>query len=409
MDIEYTAAGVIADLQELAALTSDEKGAQRVAWTPVWDTAETWFKEKMTAEGATVTVDSAHNVWAKFAGETEEAVIIGSHLDSVPDGGWLDGALGVVAGMGIGKRYGIHGVKPKKTIYIVCWADEEGARFSQSCMGSAAISGMFTAEKAKNLTDNEGVRFQEALQRYGLQAEDFSKARAEFLEKPIAAYLELHIEQAPVLEQAHKSVACVYGVTGCYRQYLTFTGQKSHSGSPIAMRHDAFLAAAQASLAFREIGIRHEGYCTVGKVAVEPDVVTIFPGRCIISLDQRSIEGATLDIMVAEAKQAAEQAAADNGVTVSFEEIWYTPPTVFDASLTALCQQAVEAETGEAATMYSGPLHDAVEISKVVPSVMMFAMSHNGLSHCKEEDTPLPVLKQAIRAFLRLADTVVNI
>ena len=156
---------------------------------------------------------------------------------------------------------------------------------------------MFTAEKAKNLTDNEGVRFQEALQRYGLQAEDFSKARAEFLEKPIAAYLELHIEQAPVLEQAHKSVACVYGVTGCYRQYLTFTGQKSHSGSPIAMRHDAFLAAAQASLAFREIGIRHEGYCTVGKVAVEPDVVTIFPGRCIISLDQRSIEGATLDIM----------------------------------------------------------------------------------------------------------------
>jgi N-carbamoyl-L-amino-acid hydrolase len=408
MDIENTAIGVIQDLQELAIQTSDEKGAQRVAWTPVWDKAEEWFKTKMIAEGAEISVDSAHNIWAKFSGESEEAIIIGSHLDSVPNGGWLDGALGVVAGMGIGKRYGMHGVKPKKTIYIVCWADEEGARFGQSCMGSAAVSGTFTAEQAKCLKDNEGIEFQEALQPYQLKAENFSMARREFLAKPIQAYLELHIEQAPVLENAGKSVACVYGVAGCYRQYITFKGQQAHSGSPITMRQDAFLAAAEASLAFRDIGIRHQAYCTVGKVTVHPDVVTIFPGLCTISLDQRAIEGDVLEQIVIEAKQAAEQAAKDNKVTVSFETIWQTPPTIFDKSLKALCQKAVTEETGEDTTMYSGPLHDAVEISKVVPSIMMFAMSVKGLSHCMEEDTPIPVLKQAIRAFLRLTDHVLE-
>lgn len=231
---------VVADLRELASLTSDEQGAHRVAWTPVWDKAEKWFMEKMKAEGAEISIDSAHNVFAKIQGESDDAVLIGSHLDCVYDGGWLDGALGVVAGMGALKRYGIHGKKPKKTLYVVSWADEEGARFGRSCIGSSAVSGSLPLEEAAALKDNDGISFTEALKRYQLDIHDFPKAREEFMKKNITSYLELHIEQAPVLESMNKSVACVSGICGCERQYITFTGQRAHSGCPISMRHDAF-------------------------------------------------------------------------------------------------------------------------------------------------------------------------
>lgn len=406
---------VITDLRELASLTSDELGAHRVAWTPTWDKALEWFKEKMKEEGAELSVDSSYNLFAKIPGETEEAICIGSHLDCVPNGGWLDGALGVVAGMGIIKRYGKNGKKPKKTIYLVNWADEEGARFGRSCIGSSAISGALDAdiEEALKLKDVDGVSFEEALQRYHLDLHDFPKAREEFKLKHITQYIELHIEQAPILESQHKSVACVYGITGCERQYITFTGQRAHSGCPIPMRHDAFLAAAQAALAFRDIGNANttEGkyaYCTVGKVDVEPGVVTIFPGKCTISLDQRHIDSDTLQKIYQEAHNACLQATEDNGVTVEFEPIWSIPPTIFDATLTELCKEAVKEETGEATAMYSGPLHDAAEMAKILPSVMMFVKSTAGLSHCKEEDTPDEDLETGIAAFLRLADKVIQ-
>ena len=276
-DTEWKAGAknVIGYLKELRKLTADADGAHRVAWTPTWDKAQAWFKEKMEAEGAEISVDSANSVWAKIPGETEEAVLIGSHLDCVPNGGWLDGALVVTGGMGAICRYGIHGKKPKKTIYVVSWADEEGARFGRSCIGSSAVSGALDVEEAAKLKDNDGISFVDALKRYHLDVHDFPKARDEFLAKNIKEYLELHIEQAPVLESQKKSVACVYGITGCERQYITFHGQRTHSGAPIPMRHDAFLAAAEASLAFRDIGLKHDAYCTVGKVSVAPDVVTI--------------------------------------------------------------------------------------------------------------------------------------
>ena len=409
-DTEWKAGAknVIGYLKELRKLTADADGAHRVAWTPTWDKAQAWFKEKMEAEGAEVSVDSANSVWAKIPGETAEAVLIGSHLDCVPNGGWLDGALGVTGGMGAICRYGIHGKKPKKTIYVVSWADEEGARFGRSCIGSSAVSGALDVEEAAKLKDHDGISFVDALKRYHLDVHDFPKARDEFLAKNIKEYLELHIEQAPVLESQKKSVACVYGITGCERQYITFHGQRTHSGAPIPMRHDAFLAAAEASLAFREIGFKHDAYCTVGKVSVAPDVVTISPDTCTISLDQRSIDPDVLATIVKEAKEACLEAAEHNKVTVTFEPVWSIPPTIFDEHLKKLCQAAVEEETGEPTTMFSGPLHDAAEMAKIVPSIMMFAMSSRGLSHCKEEDTPEKDLELAIAAFLRLVDKAVS-
>lgn len=400
---------IVADLRELAALTSDEKGAQRVAWTPLWQKARDWFAASMTAAGAEVSVDKAGNSWAKIAGESEESIVIGSHLDCVPNGGWLDGALGVVAGMEVIRRYGKKGMKPKKTLYVVNWADEEGGRFGRSLIGSSAVSGTLDIKDLLPLQDNEGIPLVAALQEYNVDLSSIMEVHAEFAARNVVGYLELHIEQGPVLEEMKKSVACVYGITGCERHYITFTGQAAHAGSfPTLMRQDAFLAAAQAALGFREIALQYDGVCTVGKVSVTPDIVTIVPETCRISLDQRSISPEKLTAMFAAAHEVAARAAADHNVTVQWEKIWSIEPTIFDPALTKLCQAAVAEETGEATTMYSGPLHDAAEMAKIVPSIMLFAMSSKGLSHCKQEDTPEQDLEVAGRAFLRLADKVLQ-
>jgi len=399
---------VVADLRELAEMTSNECGAQRLAWTPTWQKARDWFADKARAAGAEVTVDAAGNSWAKISGVSPDAVAMGSHLDSVANGGWLDGALGAVVTLEVLRRYG-KGAAPSKTIYAVNWADEEGARFGRSLVGSSAACGSMDIAEIINRVDNNGVKLTDALADYDVVVEEILQAHQQFKQKNIKEYLELHIEQGPVLESKKKHVACVFGITGVERHYIEFTGQAAHAGSfPTLMRQDAFLAAAQAALAFREIALKHDGVCTVGKVSVKPDVVTIVPETCVLSLDQRSIDKAVLKSMNEDARAAAAKAANDHGVSVRWEKIWTIDPTIFDERLTELCKQAVADETGEASTIYSGPLHDAAEMARLVPSIMMFAMSARGLSHCKQEDTPDEALETAVRAFLRLADKVVH-
>ncbi|MGC4019056.1 MAG: Zn-dependent hydrolase [Muricomes sp.] len=400
---------VVGELKELAGFTADENGAQRVAWTPTWQKARDWFREKAEAAGAEVSIDGAGNQWARLEGETKEGIAVGSHLDCVPNGGPLDGALGVVAGLEVLRRYAESGTKPKKTIYAVNWADEEGARFGYSCLGSSAASGSLNVGELMGLTDINGVRFEDALREYGVESAKMLDAGEQLEKRDLKGYLELHIEQGPVLENAGKVVSCVYGAAGVERHNIEFTGQASHAGSfPTQMRQDAFLAAAQASLAFKEIALKYNAVCTVGQVRVEPCVVTIVPGKCVISLDQRTIKSDDLPKMLEEAKQAAQKAADDQGVSVKWSKICAFPPQLYDDHLIELCKKAVEEETGEAANMYSGPLHDAVEAAKKVPAVMMFVMSEGGLSHTKEEYTPDEKIESAVRAFLNLADKVVD-
>lgn len=400
---------VVEDLKELAGFTADENGAHRVAWTPVWQKTRDWFKNKAEAAGAEVFTDAAGNQWAKFEGETDEAIAAGSHLDCVPNGGPLDGALGAIAGLEVLRRYAESDSKPKKTIYAVNWADEEGARFGYSCLGSSAASGSLNVNELMGKTDVNGVKFEDALREYNVEPLEMLNAKEQMKEYNLKSYLELHIEQGPVLEKANKVVSCVYGAAGVERHNIEFTGQASHAGSfPTRMRQDAFLAAAQASLAFKEIALKYAAVCTVGQIKVEPCVVTIVPGKCVISLDQRTIDSDDLQKMLEEAKQAAHKAASDQGVSVKWSKICTFPPQLFDDHLIKLCKEAVEEETGEPTTMYSGPLHDAVEVAKQVPTVMMFAMSEKGLSHTKEEYTPDEKIEAAVRAFLNLADKVIN-
>lgn len=407
-----SARDVIANLRELAALTSTPDGAQRLAWGPVWRDARQWFNGKLAALDITPEIDAAGNSWATLKGASNRTVIIGSHLDSVPNGGWLDGTLGMMVGL---EALAMHqDRRPPVTIKVVDWADEEGARFGRSLLGSSAAAGVLKAAEVEHLEDKTGTRLIDALRENGVELARIHESAAFLKAIDAKAYLELHIEQGPVLEAMNKPAGVVLGTFGVERHMLRFTGQAAHSGStPIPMRRDAFLAAAESALAFRDIAVKHTTpaarvVCTVGTIKAEPGIVTAVPGVCEISLDQRALDAAVLAQMLADAREAASRAARNNNVTVEWRPLWKIEPRPFDPRLIALCTEAVREVTGDAPLLPSGPLHDAAEMVPHMPVVMMFAYSSNGLSHCKEEDTPEPHLEKTITAFLRLVEKVVE-
>jgi allantoate deiminase len=401
---------VVADLRELAARTSTADGAQRLAWGPVWREAREWFKGKAAEVGLSVETDSAGNNWVKVPGASPKTVIVGSHLDSVPNGGWLDGCLGVAAAL---EALRIHAGTLPVTLMLVDWADEEGARFGRSLLGSSAAAGSLNIDEIRELKDRHGMRLVDALAENGVSVATMSNAHRELKAIDARAYLELHIEQGPVLESIQQPTGVVLGTFGVERSMIRFTGQAAHSGStPIPMRRDAFLAAAQTALACREIALKHSRpgagvVCTVGVVNVEPKIVTAVPGVCEISLDQRSLDADVLAAMRREAREASERSARENAVAVEWTGLWRINPRPFDPDLVRLCGEAVREETGDAPTLPSGPLHDAAEMVPHMPVGMMFACSSKGLSHCKEEDTPPAHLEKTIRAYLRLVDKTI--
>jgi N-carbamoyl-L-amino-acid hydrolase len=407
---------VVRDLRELAALTGTSDGAQRVAWGPVWREARDWFRARVAELGLSIRTDSAGNNWVTLPGASPATVIAGSHLDSVPNGGWLDGALGMMAAL---EALRVHAAKtPPVSLAIVDWADEEGARFGRSLLGSSAAAGELRIDEVRDLADRHGTRLVDALAENGVELDRMLEARRELEAMCPRAYLELHIEQGPVLESLNRPTGVVLGTFGVERHRLRFVGQAAHSGStPIPMRRDAFLAAAQTALACRDVATLHSrpgpggsAVCTVGVVNVEPGIVTAVPGTCEISLDQRALDAGVLEAMLRDARRASEEAARANRVEVEWHRIWRIEPRPFDQTLVGLCEEAVREETGDAPRLPSGPLHDASEMAPRIPTVMMFAYSSNGLSHCKEEDTPEPYLEQAVRAYLRLvAKTIVHV
>lgn len=408
-----SARDVIAQLRDLSARTSDAHGAQRVAWGPVWQQARDWFDAEAAKDGLAAEMDAAGNRWVTLKGTSPRTVIVGGHLDSVPNGGWLDGPLGVLAGLDAVRRFVRAGVTPPVTLAVADFADEEGARFSRSLLGSAGASGSLVPATVRDLRDRDGVRLEDALRASGVEVDRMPEAHAALRARDPRAYLELHIEQGPVLETMGRSTAAVIGTFGVERHVLRFTGQAAHSGStPIPLRRDAFLAAAEASLAFREIARRHSTpeinmVCTVGTVRVEPGIVTAVPGVCEIALDQRAFHRETLQQALAEAREAADRAAEANGCAVAWRHVWRIDPCRFDPALVELCAAAVMETTGHGPRLPSGPLHDAVEMGRVMPSVMMFAQSLRGLSHCKEEDTHDADLVLSLDAFQRLIDKTI--
>ena len=411
--MKVTSKRVIADLEELAELTSDPRGAQRVAWGPIWRKTRDWFTAKLQAElGIAPHRDGAGNLWATLPGKSSKSLVIGSHLDSVPGGGWLDGCLGVLAGLEVLRLERAKGT-PALTLHLVDWADEEGARFGRSLMGSAASAGALEAEtELAHLVDRQGVTLPEALAENGVTLAGMGTARAYFDTLDAVAYLELHIEQGPVLEAMKKPVGVVLGTMGVERYNLKFIGQAAHSGAaPIHLRKDAFLAAAEFALGCREISIKYSGktprtrvVATCGVVKVEPNFVTAVPGSTEISIDLRALDAKVLKRMLADAKRVSQKAAKKHLAKVEWSPLLHIPPRLFDETLMKFVRASIKEVCGSAPELPSGPLHDAAEMAAVVPTAMVFAMSSPGISHTRLEDTPVPALDKSIQAFLRTVD-----
>ena len=396
------------ELKELRRLTSDEHGTQRLAFTPLWAKARAWLEEKARSLGAETHRDEAGNLWMTLRGQSDQALLIGGHIDSVPNGGWLDGSLNTLAGLEILRR--IHGQsdgKPPITVRLVDWADEEGARFGRSLFGSAACSGNLDMEEARPLTDKGGGRLPDVLREQGI---DFEKVKGSGRELANAgAYVELHIEQGPVLLDLGLPLGAVLGTFGVERYAITFYGQGAHSGStPMNRRKDAFLAAAKMSPEIYRIAERTSGVCTIGSCQTKPGIVTSVVEECRITLDQRHLDAAALNRMLQEAREASERFAREGNVTVSWERLWRIEPMPFAEKLIDLCDEAIRQTCGKSHRLPSGPLHDAAEVARAgIPTVMMFVQSLHGISHNKIEDTKEEHLELAVRAFDRLVSKII--
>ncbi len=400
----------VEDLRELQELTGDENGAQRVAWTDTWERAREWLRGKVAEAGAEETVDAAGNQWFTLGGASDRAVLIGGHIDSVPNGGWLDGALNVMAGVEVLRRLAADG-EPAVTVRLVNWADEEGARFGRSLFGSSAAAGsMADQDELRARKDANEIALPDALREHGVDLDSALDAKSEL--EGAAAYLELHIEQGPVLESMGLPLGVVLGTFGVERHQVTFRGQAAHAGStPMDKRRDALAGAARLELEIREIAKRTgEGaVCTMGGVVTKPGIVTSVVETAECLLDQRHLDAAKLAAMLDDAKSASQRFAQEESIDVEWERIWNIEPILFDEALIELADASIKEVTDTSHRLPSGPLHDAAEVARAgIPTVMLFVQSLRGLSHTKLEDTKEEDLELSVQALDRLADRTIE-
>jgi N-carbamoyl-L-amino-acid hydrolase len=403
-------ARTVRDLKELRALTGDENGAQRVAWTGTWEQARDFLRSKVEGTGAKEEIDEAGNQWFTLRGDSDRALVIGGHMDSVPNGGWLDGCLNVMAGVEVLRRIAEEG-HPPVTVRLVSWADEEGARFGRSLFGSSAAAGsMKDQDELRSLKDRDGVALPDALKEHGVDLDGALSARSQL--ENAAAYLELHIEQGPVLESMDIPLGVVLGTFGVERSRFTWRGQAAHAGStPMDKRRDALAGAAKLALYIREIAAEVGGgaVCTSGGVVTKPGIVTSVVETAEQLLDQRHLDAESLARMLAMAREAADRFAAEENIEVEWERIWSIEPILFDEMLIGFADEAIREVAGTSHKLPSGPLHDAAEVSRAgIPTVMVFVQSLRGLSHTKLEDTKPEHLELSVQVLDRLASRTID-
>jgi hydantoinase/carbamoylase family amidase len=398
-------ARVVADLRELDRRTGGADGAQRLCWGDGWRQARSLLGELLAEIGLEAEPDPAGNLWASLEGDAQPALALGSHLDSVPDGGWLDGALGVMAGLGVLRAWSQAGERPPRGLTLVDWADEEGARFGRSLFGSSAFSGTLDPAAVRDLRDPDGGVLTDVLAKSGVDLVRAPEAASR--RERLVAYLELHIEQGPVLEAEGLRAAAVSGCAGVERHRFRFSGQASHAGTtPMDRRRDAGLAAGELALRVEEIASRHGGVATTGALTLRPGIPTAVPGEAELLVDLRHPRPDELAAMLADTRAAAEAIATERGCELGSETVWRIEPIPFDPGLVAAAREACRVAAGSDRELTSGALHDAAEVARVLPAAMVFCPSTGGISHAKQEDTPEGDLAAGIEAFGLLANRV---
>ena len=292
------------------------------------------------------------------------------------------------------------------TVRLVSWADEEGARFGRSLFGSSAAAGsMRDQNELRALTDRDGIALPDALRQHGVELDGALDAHSQL--EHAAAYLELHIEQGPVLEALELPLGVVLGTFGVERSRFTWHGQAAHAGStPMDRRRDALAGAAKLALYIREIAaeVGDGAVCTSGGVVTKPGIVTSVVETAEQLLDQRHLDAGSLARMLQMAKDAADRFAVEENIEVDWERLWNIEPILFDETLIGFADEAIREVAGTSHRLPSGPLHDAAEVARAgVPSVMLFVQSLRGLSHTKVEDTKREHLELSVEALDRLA------
>jgi len=396
---------VLADLSDLDALTGGPDGARRVCWGAEWESARRLLGERIgELGGATSGIDEAGNLWARLPGADRDvpALALGSHLDSVPAGGPLDGALGVMAALGVLRAWAAAPEPPPRDIVLIDFADEEGSRFGRSLFGSSALAGTLDPAELAGLADADGNPIAEVLASSGVDLARAPEASRRI--GTIAAYLELHIEQGPVLDAAGEPCAAVSGCAGVERLRVAFAGQASHAGTtPMGQRRDAGLAAADLAVVIERVAREHGGVGTTGRIDMEPGIITAVAGGATVSVDLRHPDAGELAAMLAAVREAAAVIAGARACTFVEEPVWRIAPIPFEPGLVARAERAAAAAGGRRTAIASGALHDAAEMARVVPAAMVFAASTAGISHAREERSREEDLSAAIAAFGELA------
>jgi allantoate deiminase len=373
------------DLQEMAAIGADGGGVTRLAWSPDLSSANEWLVRRLRDLGLEVGIDAAGNVVGKWQAGAGKALVCGSHLDTVPRGGRYDGALGVLAALHAVRLLKESGFQPRRPIWVVSFNDEEGTRFGTGMLGSRAFAGDDLSQFADR-PDPAGVTVHEAMTAAGFDFERLPAARA--IEE-VEAYLELHIEQGPRLEDVGVDIGVVSGIVGISLFRARLVGEANHAGTtPMDRRRDALCGAARVVLALRQEALQ-SGTMTanVGRISVQPGGYNVIPGECEFSIDVRAT---STDGQVRAEEFVGEtlrRVASEEGLEMELQQLHRLPAVPMDPRLRETLARAAALEGATTCPMPSGAGHDAMNLGRHVPAGMIFVPSRGGISHSPQEHT----------------------
>jgi hydantoinase/carbamoylase family amidase len=392
------AGAVIAQLRA----TERRSGGRREAWREPWAGERERLDElaRATVPEVVIERDAFANTWYVLGGESEETVLVHSHSDCVPGGGWLDGILGVHAGLGVLAALARAQRRPR-TVAVVDWADEEGTRFGRSLVGSSAATGALSADEFDGLTAEDGTAAQDVVSGYGFDAAALGNPSPRLAH--VVAATELHIEQGPALEREGRSVAAVSGCLGVRRSRIVFAGTAGHAGAlAMADRRDPVRAAAAFIAAICQRAEDTGGLATVGRVRAEPMIATAVAASCELTLDLRHRELGPLEALGGRARVLAESSRCPATVV----DLYRQDPVRFDPELV---HAAAAAAGGSGEPLVSGPLHDSAALAQAgIPTVMLFVPSIGGISHARAEDTAEDDLAAGIESLHKLVSALTD-